>query len=83
MDIETKVKAICREELGLDREAHLTDRIDEDLGADSLDRYELSMALEAAFAIAIPDEQASALVTVGDVVAYVQRQVLAKTGTAA
>lgn len=43
-----------------------------DLGADSLDVVELVMALEEKFGIEIPDEQAEKIVTVGDVVKFVE-----------
>lgn len=43
-----------------------------DLGADSLDVVELVMALEEKFRIEIPDEQAEKIVTVGDVVKFVE-----------
>jgi len=45
----------------------------EDLGADSLDRVELIMALEETFGIEIPDEDAEKIVTVHDAVEYIQR----------
>ena len=43
-----------------------------DLG-DSLDALELVMAAEEEFGIEIPDEAAEKLVTVGDVIAYLQK----------
>ena len=49
-----------------------TARLDEDLGADSLDVVELLMELEDEFELAIADEQAEQFRTVGDVVAYIQ-----------
>lgn len=45
----------------------------EDLGADSLDTVELVMALENAFNTTIPDEEAEGLSTVGDAIAYVEK----------
>ena len=56
-------------ELGDDR------RIREDLGADSLDAVTLVMALEDEFGRAINDAEALSLATVGDVVAFISRQV--------
>ena len=44
----------------------------EDLGADSLDTVELVMALEDAFDLEIPDEDAEKLKKVGDVISYIQ-----------
>ncbi|MBM3470694.1 MAG: acyl carrier protein [Armatimonadetes bacterium] len=46
----------------------------EDLGADSLDVVELVMALEDEFEIVIPDDQSEKIVTVGDAVAFIERQ---------
>ena len=44
----------------------------DDLGADSLDTVELVMVLEEAFDIDIPEEDAEELITVGDVIKYVE-----------
>jgi acyl carrier protein len=44
----------------------------EDLGADSLDVVELVMALEEKFDIEIPDTDAEKIVTVGDVIKYIE-----------
>jgi len=44
----------------------------DDLGADSLDTVELVMALEEEFGIEIPDEDAEKLLTVEDVVKYIE-----------
>lgn len=46
----------------------------EDLGADSLDVVELVMALEDEFGISIPDDQSEKILTVGDAVAFIERQ---------
>jgi acyl carrier protein len=43
----------------------------EDLDADSLDLYELVMELEDRYGIAVSEEQASRIKTVGDAVAFV------------
>lgn len=48
-----------------------TSRLVEDLGADSLDVVELIMAFEDEFNISLPDEDASQLKTIGDIVAYI------------
>jgi acyl carrier protein len=44
----------------------------EDLGADSLDIVELVMAFEEEFGIEVPDGDAEKLLTVGDVVKYIE-----------
>ncbi|MEA5060215.1 Acyl carrier protein [bioreactor metagenome] len=46
--------------------------ISEDLGADSLDAVELSLALEEALGISIADEALSQMKTVGDIVSYLE-----------
>jgi len=47
----------------------------DDLGADSLDLVELTMSIEEAFNIEIPDEDAEQLDTVGKVIAYIESKV--------
>ena len=46
-------------------------RFREDLEADSLDLYELVMELEDRYGVAVSEEQASRIVTVGDAVGFV------------
>ena len=46
----------------------------DDIGADSLDIVELIMAVEDEFGIHIPDEEATALTTVGKIVAYIDNK---------
>lgn len=47
----------------------------DDLNADSLDLVELTMAIEEAFEIEIPDEDADQLDTVGKAIAYIESKV--------
>ena len=47
-------------------------KIIEDLGADSLDVVELVMALEEKFEVEIPDSDAEKLITINDVVTYIE-----------
>ena len=49
-------------------------KIKDDLGADSLDVLQLLMALEEEKGIVIPDDVLPTLVTVGDIVAYMESQ---------
>ena len=44
----------------------------EDLGADSLDLFEMVMAFEEAFEVEIPSEDLEQIQTVGDVVKYLE-----------
>ena len=71
-EIATKVKAIIVDKLGVDeKEVTPTASFTNDLGADSLDTVELIMEFEKEFNIAIPDDQAEKIATVGDAVAYI------------
>lgn len=72
-DITGKVKAIIVDKLGVD-EAEVTTEASftNDLGADSLDTVELIMEFEKEFNIAIPDDQAEKIATVGDAVKYIE-----------
>lgn len=47
-------------------------KIAEDLGADSLDVVDLLMDIEDKFSVSVPDEEIPSLVTVGDVVTYIE-----------
>jgi acyl carrier protein len=72
-DISNKVKSIIVDKLGVDeKEVTPTASFTNDLGADSLDTVELIMEFEKEFNIAIPDEQAEKISTVGDAIAYIQ-----------
>ncbi len=72
-DISSKVKAIIVDKLNVDeKEVVPTASFTNDLGADSLDTVELIMEFEKEFNIAIPDEQAEKISTVGDAVAFIE-----------
>ena len=72
-DIATKVKSIIVDKLGVDeKEVVPTASFTNDLGADSLDTVELIMEFEKEFNIAIPDEQAEKISTVGDAITYIE-----------
>ncbi len=71
-DIASRVKAIIVDKLGVDEnEVSESASFTNDLGADSLDTVELIMEFEKEFNIAIPDDQAETIVTVGDAVKYI------------
>jgi acyl carrier protein len=71
--IESQVRDIIVEQLGVQADQVTLDaKFIEDLGADSLDTVELVMAFEEQFNVEVPDEQAEKLLTVGDVVRYVE-----------
>lgn len=73
-DIQSRVKAIIVDKLGVD-ESEVTSEASftNDLGADSLDTVELIMEFEKEFGLAIPDDQAENIGTVGDAVAYIEK----------
>ena len=72
-DIASKVKSIIVDKLGDDeKEVTPTASFTNDLGADSLDTVELIMEFEKEFNIAIPDEQAEKIGTVGDAISYIE-----------
>ncbi len=71
-DIKGKVIEIIVDKLGVDEgEVTLEANFTNDLGADSLDTVELIMEFEKEFNIAIPDEEAEKIQTVGDAVTYI------------
>ena len=71
-DIETRVKNVVIEQLGVE-ESEVTNEASfiDDLGADSLDTVELVMALEEEFGTEIPDEEAEKITTVQLAIDYV------------
>lgn len=67
MDLE-KVKSLLAEQLNIKAETIKAEsKIVDDLGADSLDVVELLMTLEDEFGVAISDEEAVKIKTVGDI----------------
>lgn len=71
-DVETQVRKIIAEQLQIDsKEMEKTSSFIDDLGADSLDIVELVMAMEEAFGMDIPDEDAEKIATVGDAISYI------------
>lgn len=71
-EIAEKVTSIIVDKLGVEESEVTTDAsFTNDLGADSLDTVELIMEFEKKFNIAIPDEQAEKIATVGDAVTYI------------
>ncbi len=78
MDLESRVKEIIADQLGVEIEKLRDDaNFVQDLGADSLDVVELVMAFEEEFGIEIPDEDAEKIRTVGDVIKYLKERVKA------
>ena len=73
-DIE-KMKEIIAEQLSVDADS-ITEAssFKDDLGADSLDLFELVMALEDEYSVEIPAEDLQNLATVGDVMNYLKEK---------
>ena len=68
-----KVKEIVSDSLGADINT-ITEATSfkDDLGADSLDLFEVVMAFEEEFDVEIPSEDLEQIATVGDVVKYLE-----------
>jgi acyl carrier protein len=72
--VEEKLKQIIVNQLGVEDSAVVPKaKFIEDLGADSLDIVELVMAMEEAFSIDIPDEEAENIRTVEEAINYVKK----------
>ena len=73
-DISEKVTAIILDKLGVDAgEVKPVASFTNDLGADSLDTVELIMEFEKEFNIAIPDDQAENISTVGQAIEHIEK----------
>ncbi|MDO7812015.1 acyl carrier protein [Helicobacter pylori] len=71
------IQAVIAEQLEIDASQVTPEaKFVKDLGVDSLDILELIMALEERFGIEIPDEQAEKIVNVGDVMRYIEKQLI-------
>ncbi len=69
-----KMKAMIAQQLGVDENTITLDTsFKDDLGADSLDLFELVMNLEEEYAIEIPSEELTELYKVGDVIDYLKK----------
>lgn len=70
-----KMKQIIAEQLNCDEGTiGMETSFKDDLGADSLDLFELVMALEEEYGIEIPAEELTELETVGDVAEYLRNK---------
>lgn len=68
-----KMKEIIADQLGVSEdEVTLEASFKEDLNADSLDLFELVMALEEEYDVEIPSDDLAELNTVGDVINYLK-----------
>jgi len=72
--VKDKVIDIVVKQLNVSKEkVDAESKIIDDLGADSLDVVELTMAVEDEFGVTIPDQEAEKLITVGDVIQHVEK----------
>ena len=74
-EVEAKLTDLLVDELGLDRDKiTMSATFEEELEVDSLGVVELLMALEDNFDVAIPDDEAEAIGTVGQAVDVVMEK---------
>jgi len=69
--IENEIFAIVKEKLAVNEVARTTTL--QELGADSLDVVEVLMEVESKLGVAIPDQEASNMKTIGEVIDYVEK----------
>jgi acyl carrier protein len=75
-EIEEKIKAIIYDRLRIDeRDITLQSSFQDELAADSLDMVELIMEFEKEFNIAIPDDDAEKINTVGEAIQYIRKNI--------
>lgn len=68
-----KLQEIIAEVLNIDaKEVHMDSKIVDDLGADSLDVFQIVMGIEEAFDLEIDNDDADSIVTVGDAVEQIK-----------
>ena len=70
-----RIREIASENLNMERETvTATAKFKEDLEIDSLDLFELVMALEDEYSVEIPAEDLQSLLTVGEVINYLKEK---------
>lgn len=75
-DLIAKMKKLIAEKLEVEEDKiKMESSFRQDLGADSLDTYELVYAIEEEMGISIPDEKANEFETVQDAINYIQSQI--------
>lgn len=69
-----KIRTLLAEQINISQdEIKMESDIINDLGADSLDVVEMLMAVETEFNVTVPDEIAMEMKTIGDVVAFIEK----------
>ena len=75
LPVADRVKKIIVDKLGVDEnDVQPEANFIQDLGADSLDTVELIMEFEKEFNVAIPDEKAEQITTVGEAIRYLEEE---------
>ena len=67
-----KLAELIKEQLNYDGEVKAESNFKDDLGADSLDLFELVMSMEEEFGVEIPSEDLEKITTVGSVIEYMK-----------
>lgn len=68
-----KLQDLIAEELGVEKEEVILEAsFSDDLGADSLDLFEMVMAIEDEFGVKIPNEELAKIKTVKDAVDFIE-----------
>lgn len=68
-----KIAELVADQLGIDAaDVKLESNFKDDLNADSLDLFELIMALEEEYGVEIPSEDLEQILTVQDVIKYIE-----------
>ena len=75
-ELVSKMKKLIADRLEVEEDKiTLESSFRQDLGADSLDTYELVYAIEEELGITIPDEKANEFETVKDALVYIESQI--------
>lgn len=78
-DLFEKLKDLIAEKLEVEKDKiSLDSRFREDLGADSLDTYELLYAIDSELGVSVPDEKATEFEKVQDALSFIEDQLKTK-----
>ena len=78
-DLFEKLKDLIADKLEVEKDKiALESRFREDLGADSLDTYELLYAIDSELGVSVPDEKATEFEKVQDALTFIEEQLKAK-----
>lgn len=74
-DLFDKLKDLIADKLEVEKDKiELESRFREDLGADSLDTYELLYAIDSELGVSVPDEKATEFEKVSDALTFIEEQ---------